>query len=89
MMKLIRTQDKLRAINAQFVHFFEIAENYDDDGEETGKMDIDAYLSVRKKDYFSIIATYNTEAECIRQLDRLMDFLGSNTTSGVYDMPTF
>jgi len=88
-MKLIRSQDKLQALNAEHLLYIWIFENVDEDGEETGKMDIDAYLNYGKKDKFLSLATYNTEAECIRHLDRLLDFLSSTSTSGVYEMPKF
>jgi len=90
-MKIIRSQDKLQAVNAEQIRFIDIIEHVDDDGEETGEMDIDIYLNVgRNKDsYFETLATYNTEAECVFHLNKLVDFLGSSATYGVYDMPKF
>jgi len=88
-MKLIRSQDKLQAVNAEHIHYIEIFVNVDEDEEETGLMDIDAHIISGKKDTLLTLATYNTEAECIRHLDRLLDFLSSTSTSGVYEMPKF
>jgi len=87
-MKLIRSQDKLSIINAKYIFQISVADTLDEDGDETGESDVDIYFDFHEESWTQTIATYRTQDECIRNLDRLVTFLSSSTPTGVFDMPT-
>ncbi|MCL2388011.1 MAG: hypothetical protein FWC89_10760 [Defluviitaleaceae bacterium] len=86
-MKLIRSQDKLMVINAAQIFHIDIEDAVDEDGDDTGEVDIDVHFDSLEDSWMQTIATYPTTDEAIRNLDRLVDFLGSSTAFGVYQMP--
>ena len=86
-MKLIRSQDKLIVINAAYIHHIHISDEVDEYGDSTGKSEIDIYFDATEDGRIQTIATYRTEDECIRNLDRLAAFLSSNSGSGLHEMP--
>ena len=86
-MKLIRSQDKLTVINSAYIHHIHISDEVDEQGESTGKSEIDVYFDATEDSRIQTIATYRTEDECIRNLGRLTVFLNSSSDSGLYEMP--
>jgi len=86
-MKLIKSQDRLSVINSQKIYHIDIDEEYDTKGRVTGSMDIDVYYDNDENSLMKTIATYSTEEECSRNFEKLVDFLGSDTSSGVFEMP--
>jgi len=86
-MKLIRSKDKLSVFNAAHIHNINILDEVDENGRETGNVDIDVYLCPSEDSVIHTIATYRSEDECIRNLDRLAAFLSSSSSSGLYEMP--
>ena len=86
-MKLIRSQNKLSVINAKYIHYIDIEDQVDENGIDTGNVDIDIYFDSKEDSWMQTVATYGTTDECIRNLDRLANFLSSSTSSGLYDMP--
>ena len=86
-MKLIKSQNRLSVINSQYIYHIDIDEEVDNKGRITGNMDIDVYYDYHENSLMKTIATYSTEEECIRNFEKLVDFLGSDSNSGVFEMP--
>jgi len=89
-MKLIRSQDKLSVINTKYIFQISIEESIieDDDGDEIEEYDIDIYFDFKEDNWTQTVASYRSRDECIRNMDRLVAFLGSSTPTGVFDMPS-
>jgi len=86
-MKLIKSQNRMSVINTRKICHVDVDEAVDNKGRATGNMDIDVHYDYHENSVAQTIATYSTEEECVRNFEKLVDFLGSDKNSGVFEMP--
>ena len=85
-MKVIKCQNKLSLVNAQHIHHISAEDELDEDGEETGNMEICVHFDADEDAFSHTMATYRTTDECIRNLDKLASFLSSSISTGLHEM---
>ena len=91
-MKMVRSQNRAFAVNVMRITSIQIMDFMLENGyvsSGTGDIAIGVYtdVSASSSSTFWTIAMYHTEEEAARNLDKLVDFIGSGISYGVFEMP--